>query len=313
MTVGRRSVVLVTGASSGIGRATAVQVAADRGAHLALVARGPSALADAAAECRAAGAASVLALPADVGQDGEVAAVVSAVLAEHGRLDVVVNAAGVVAYGRTEDVPVEVFDGVLRTNLLGSVNVTRHVLPVLRRQGEGTLLYVGSVIGHVAIPTMSPYVLSKWGVRALARQVAIENRDRPDVRIRYVAPGGVDTPIYDQAANFAGFAGRPPPPAAASSRVARQVVRRLGPRRRLEQLSLLNHGMVGGFQLLPRLYDAVIGAVFPLGATDLTRPVSPGEGNVLTSRAELNATDGRHGSGWAGIAKNLRERFVRLR
>ena len=313
MTVGRRSVVLVTGASSGIGRATAVRVAADRGAHLALVARGPSALADAAAECRAAGAASVQELAADVGQDAEVADLVSAVLAEHGRLDVVVHAAGVVAYGRTEDVPVEVFDGVLRTNLLGSVNVTRHVLPVLRRQTEGTLLYVGSVIGHVAIPTMSPYVLSKWGVRALARQVAIENRDRPDVRIRYVAPGGVDTPIYDQAANFAGFAGRPPPPAAASSRVARQVVRRLGPRRRLEQLSVLNHGMVGGFQLLPRLYDAVIGAVFPLGATDLTRPVSGGEGNVLTSRAELNATDGRHGSGWAGIAKNLRERFVRSR
>jgi NAD(P)-dependent dehydrogenase (short-subunit alcohol dehydrogenase family) len=301
-------VLLVTGASSGIGRATALQAAAD-GDHVVLAARGLSSLEETASECRRAGAASVLVVPTDVGDDESVRACVERVLEEHGRVDAAVNAAGVVAYGRTEDVPVEVFDGVLRTNLIGSVNLARHLVPVLRRQRSGTLLLVGSVIGHVAIPTMSAYVVSKWGVRALARQLAIENRDLPHVRIRYVAPGGVDTPIYDQAANYAGYAGRPPPPAASSDRVAGQVLRRLGPSWLPEQLSVLNHGMMAGFQALPRAYDALVGAIFPLGATDLTKPVPQGPGNVLESRPAGNRKDGEHGSSLVGLAHNLRERF----
>jgi NAD(P)-dependent dehydrogenase (short-subunit alcohol dehydrogenase family) len=302
------NVLLVTGASSGIGRATALRAAAN-GDHVVLAARGLSSLEEAASECRRAGAASALAVPTDVGDDESVRACVERVLQEHGRVDAAVNAAGVVAYGRTEDVPVDVFDGVLRTNLIGSVNLARHLVPVLRRQRSGTLLLVGSVIGHVAIPTMSAYVLSKWGVRALARQLAIENRDLPDVRIRYLAPGGVDTPIYDQAANYAGYAGRPPPPASSSDRVAGQVLRRLGPRWLPEQLSVLNHGMIAGFQALPRAYDALVGALFPLGATDLTKPVPQGPGNVLESRPAGNRKDGEHGSSLVGLAHNLRERF----
>lgn len=298
-------VLLVTGATSGIGRATALRAAA-AGSHIVLVARGEGPLEETAAECRSAGAASVLAVPTDIGEDEAVRRCVQRVLAEHGRVDAAVNAAGVVAYGRTEDVPPEVFEAVLRTNLLGSVNLARHLVPVFRRQRSGTLLFVGSLIGHLAIPTMSAYVLSKWGVRALARQLRIENRDLPGVRFRYVAPGGVDTPIYDQAANYAGYAGRPPPPAASSNRVAGQVLRRLRHGWLPEQLSVLNHGMLAGFQLLPRVYDAAIGAVFPLGATDLTRPVLRGPGNVLASQPESNRTDGRHGSALVGILHNLR-------
>jgi NAD(P)-dependent dehydrogenase (short-subunit alcohol dehydrogenase family) len=300
-------VVLVTGASSGIGRATAL-AAARRGDHVVLVARGRRSLDEAASECRAASAASTLPLAADVGVDAEVADVVTRTLQQHSRIDAVVNSAGVVAYGRVEDVPADVFDGVLRTNLVGSVNLARHVVPVLRRQESGTLLLVGSVIGHVAIPTMSAYVLSKWGVRALARQLSVENRDLPGVRIRYVAPGGVDTPIYDQAANYAGFAGRPPPPAASAHRIAAQVLRRVDGRRLPEQLSVFNFPMMLGFQRLPRLYDALVGTVFPLGATDLTKPVEPGPGNVLAPVEDGNELDGRHGSGLVGLLKNVRAR-----
>lgn len=89
--------------------------------------------------------------------------------------------AGVVAYGRLEDVPVEVFDGVLETNLHGSVNLARHVLPV------GSLVLVGSLIGHLAVPDMSAYVLSKWGVRALVRQLRVDNRDCPGIRVGFSA------------------------------------------------------------------------------------------------------------------------------
>ena len=69
-------------------------------------------------------------------------------------------------------------------------------------QGEGSRVLVGSLLGHIAAPDMAAYVLSKWGVRGLVRQLRVDNRDRPGVRFAYVAPGGVDTPIYRQAATY---------------------------------------------------------------------------------------------------------------
>ncbi len=134
------------------------------------------------------------------------------------------GSAGVVAYGRIERVPVEVFDRVVATNLLGSVNLARHVLPVLRDQGDGSLVLVGSVIGHIAVPDMAAYVISKWGVRGLFRQLHVDNRDRPGVRIAYIAPGGVDTPIYRQAATYGDSVGRPPFPVASPERVAARIL-----------------------------------------------------------------------------------------
>ena len=128
-----------------------------------------------------------------------------------GRLDAVLHCAGVVSYGRTEDTTPEDFDSVVSTNLLGAANVARHVVPVLREQGEGTLVLVGSLLGHINVPEMTPYVVSKWGVRALARQLHIENLDMPGVRIVHVAPGSVDTPIYGSALDSAGRRQHPAP------------------------------------------------------------------------------------------------------
>ena len=302
-------VVLITGASSGIGRATAL-LAAERGDHVVLVARGPHTLEEVAVECEAAGAASTLVLPTDVGDDAAVEKMLRETLDRHGRLDAVVNAAGVVAYGRTEEVPREVFDGVIRTNLTGSVNVARHVVPVLREQEEGTLVLVGSVIGHIAVPQMSAYVLSKYGVRALARQLELENRDRPGVHVVYTAPGGVDTPIYEQAANYAGFVGRPPPPVASPERTARQILARLDHPGRRSQLTLANDVMRFGFSVLPRLYDVMVGPLFPVGATDLTRPVSRNPGNVLDAQEDGNTLRGDPGSAVAGILRNIRVKVL---
>ena len=222
-TADRPRVVLVTGASSGIGQATAL-LAAQRGDHVVLLARGRDALARVAADCDSAGAASTLVVPTDMADDAQVSAAVSAAVARHGCLDVVVSGAGVVAYGRIADVPVDVFDRVVATNLLGSVNLARHVLPVLREQGDGrgagSMVLIGSVIGHIAVPEMAAYVLSKWGVRGLERQLRVDNRDRPDIRFGYVAPGGVDTPIYRQAATYGDSVGRPPFPVSAPETVA---------------------------------------------------------------------------------------------
>jgi NAD(P)-dependent dehydrogenase (short-subunit alcohol dehydrogenase family) len=300
-------VLVVTGASSGIGRATALR-AAERGDHLVLVARGPGALEEVGRECRASGAASVLAVPADIGDDAAVAACVDQVIQLHGRLDGVVHSAGVVAYGRTEDVPPEVFDGVLRTNLIGSVNIARHVIPVLREQRAGTLVLLGSVIGHIGVPSMSPYVLSKWGVRALARQLQLENRDLRDVHIAYVSPGGVDTPIYEQAANYDGFVGRPPPPVASPDRVARAALRSLEHPRKRTQVNASNYVIQFGFSAFPGLFDLLVGPLFHIAATDRTTPVAPNDGNVLASNEAGNRLLGGQGNPVVGVARNVAAR-----
>jgi NAD(P)-dependent dehydrogenase (short-subunit alcohol dehydrogenase family) len=284
-------VVVVTGASSGIGRAAAVQAAA-QGAHVVLAARGERALKDVATECDAVGAASTLVVPTDVGDDGAVADLVRQTLEQYGRVDVVLSVAGVVSYGRTEDVPADVFDGVLRTNLLGSANVARHVVPVLRQQEAGTLLFVGSVIGHITVPGMTAYTVSKWGVRALAQQVRLENRDLHGVHIGYVAPGGVDTPIYQQAANYDGFEGRPPPPVARPERVARQILRRVGRDHTWAQLTPTNDVIRLGYVTMPFVYDALVGPLFRVLSEDLARPVAATAGNVLRSVEDGNALTG---------------------
>ncbi|MCY4727397.1 SDR family NAD(P)-dependent oxidoreductase [Nocardioides sp. STR2] len=299
-------VVLVTGASSGIGEAAAHRVAR-RGDHLVLLARGRDALDRVARDCDALGAASTTALTADVSKDDEVAAAVATTVERHGWIDTVVGSAGVVAYGRVEDVPAEVFDQVVATNLLGTVNLARHVLPVLRTQGSGSLVVVGSVIGHIVVPDMAAYVVSKWGVRALVRQLRVDNRDRPGVRIGYVAPGGVDTPIYRQAATYGDAAGRPPFPVTSPERIARRALDVADGRRSGGQVGLANDVIRFGFTALPWAYDRLVGPLFAVAAQDQTAEVSPSPGNVLRPRGELNGLRGGHGNALLAIGANVVE------
>lgn len=303
MTSGPR-VLIVTGASSGIGRAVALQAAA-AGDHLVLVARGEPPLQHVARECGASGAASTLVVPTDVGDDTEVEKLVTTVTSQHARIDAVIHCAGVVAYGRTEQVPAEVFEGVLRTNLTGSVNVARHTIPIMRRQGAGSLVLLGSVIGHISVPGMSAYVLSKWGVRSLARQLQLENRDIDDLTIAYIAPGGVDTPIYEQAANYAGFVGRPPPPVLSPERVARIALRRLDRHRARTQIGVANDLMRFGFNAVPWAFDMMVGPLFRFMASDRTTRVEPTDGNVLESNGTGNQLHGAQGDTLLGVGRNV--------
>jgi NAD(P)-dependent dehydrogenase (short-subunit alcohol dehydrogenase family) len=278
-------VVLVIGASSGIGRATVHRLAAS-GDHLLLAARAAGPLEDTAAEC--AGAASVRVLPLDIRDGPAVRAAVSEVVAHHGRLDAVVQSAGVVAYGRFEDIPQPVFDGVLATNVLGAANVARATLPVFRQQRRGTLVLLGSVLGQIGAPTMSPYVVSKWAVRALGRELALENRDLPDVRVSVLSPAGVDTPIYAQAATFLGRQGKPPPPVDSADKVARAVVRLLDHPRDRASVGLLNPLMRLGFSLAPRLFDPLVGPLF-------NRLALTHEGRAATAGNVLGPVSDRRG------------------
>jgi NAD(P)-dependent dehydrogenase (short-subunit alcohol dehydrogenase family) len=250
--------VVVVGASSGIGRATAHQLAS-RGDQLVLAARSVDALEETRQECVARGASGVLVVPVDVGDREQVTRLFDESVARFDRVDVVVHASAVLAYGRFEDVPPDVFDKILQTNLVGTANVARSTLKVFDAQQGGSLVVVGSVLAKMVAPYLSSYSTGKWGVQGLVRTLQVEARAKPGVHVSLVSPGGVDTPIYDQAGSYTGHPGHPPPPVVSPERVARAVVSAVDKPGRDISAGPLNSVMVAGFRLVPGVFDLLVG------------------------------------------------------
>lgn len=283
-------VVVVVGASSGIGRATALELAA-RGDHLVLAARSADALEQVRQECVGRGGGSVLVVPTDVGDARAVDRLFDTAVHQLGRVDAAVSSASVIAYGRFEDVPREVFDATIATNVLGVANVARAALRTFSGQDGGSLVVLGSVLGKMTAPLMSSYAASKWATHGLVRALQIEARSTPGVEITLVSPGGVDTPIYKVAGSYTGHVAHPPPPIDPPEKVASAIVRALDRPRREVSLGLANPVMVLGFRLLPGLYDVLVTPLMRrLGQS--RRRVGPGPGNVLAPLAGQHAVHG---------------------
>ena len=132
----------------------------------------------------------MLAVPADVTERDAVERLFEAIYARYGRLDAVVNSAAVVAYGRFEDVPAEVFDQVVAINLVGAANVARTALRRFKADGAGQLVVVGSLLGQIATPWMSPYATTKWALHGLARTLQVEAAAPPACGSRWSARAG---------------------------------------------------------------------------------------------------------------------------
>ena len=256
--MGERLTVLVTGAGSGIGRATAL-LYAERGANLVLAGRRKAPLDGVREECLERGAAGVLTAPTDVTDADGCQRLVAVARERFGRVDVCVHAAAVAAYGRTEAMPLDAIDRVVETNLLGSVRVARPVLAAFREDGGGTLVLLASILGRMAVPEMGAYVMSKWGVRALARTLVLETKDAPGIDVCLVSPGGVRTPIYREAANWTGRQPQAPAPALDAEAVAR-VIASTVERPRLERMTgWASPAMVASAALVPRVYNVLVG------------------------------------------------------
>lgn len=294
---------LVTGASSGIGRATAL-VLAEHGLGLVLTGRSRASLEPVAAECRAAGA-EVSVVEADVRDSEAVRQMLSGAADRYGSGLVVVHSAAVIGYGPFEEVPDDVMSAVINTNVAGTVEVARAALAEFRRTGGGHLVVVGSLLGQVAAPLMGSYVLSKWAVHGLVRTLQIEARQRSGVEVSLVTPGGVDTPIYRSAATVLGRHGQPPPPVRRPEDVADRIVRVLRRPRRLTHVGVLNPLVVTGFRLLPGVFDVLVTPLLRTFGLAPWQGLPPTAGNVLeplpTDEEPPMATD----------ATNLRPRVSR--
>ncbi len=277
----KRLVVVVTGASSGIGLAAA-RAFARRGARLVLAARSPESLAAAERSCLDEGAEEVLVVPTDVTDHAAVGALFEASTRRCGRVDAVVHAAAVVAYGRFDDLPPDVFDRVMATNLTGTANVSRAALRLFRSQQGGSLVLTGSLLGKIAVPYMGSYVTSKWAVHGLARVLQIEARETPDIHVSVVSPGSVNTPAYTQAANYTGWEGRPPPPIDPPEKVAEAIVRAVERPRRDISVGLPNPLAVFGFRALPDVFDVLVTPLMRVGGLS-RRSIQPHSGNVFVA------------------------------
>jgi NADP-dependent 3-hydroxy acid dehydrogenase YdfG len=194
MLAGRRA--FVTGASSGIGAATA-RALAEAGACVALAAREGHALERVTREL----AGNAKAFVCDVRQEGDVARTVRDAAAALGGIDLVVAAAGLGRFSRAEQMRVEEWDEVIDTNLRGTFLVFHETLPHVRR-AKGHLFAIASIAATRPFTESAAYSASKAGVRALAQVVAEEVR-REGVRVTTIVPGAVDSPFWDRAGGTA--------------------------------------------------------------------------------------------------------------
>jgi NAD(P)-dependent dehydrogenase (short-subunit alcohol dehydrogenase family) len=194
---------VVTGAGSGVGRAVALRFAAE-GWQVALVGRRAETLAGTAADAGGETENRVVAFPCDVSSPDAVAAMGAAVLARFGRVDVLVNAAGINVPQRSFDrLSLDDWHAVLATNLHGAYYCVRAFLPGMRERQTGTIININSDVGKVARGLAGPaYVSSKFGLTGLTQQINVEERGN-GVRACSICPRDVNTPLLDK---------RPEPP-----------------------------------------------------------------------------------------------------
>lgn len=287
----RQKVVVVTGASSGIGRGVAGALAA-RGDHVVLASRSRQGLDEVAAECRRLGG-TALVVPTDVSDEAAVQELVRRAVEELGRIDAWVNAAAVWSYGRFEDTPAAVFRQTVDTTLFGQVHAARAVVPQFRSQGHGVLVNIASLYGRVSSPYVAPYVTSKWGLLGFSEVLRQELRDAPGIAVCTILPGAVDTPIYRHAANYVGRDIRPLPPVIAPGRVVSAVVGAVDRPKAQIIVGRTHHLGAWAHQLVPRLYDRLVGPVVDVGALQRT-PTDAHNGNVFSPDPDTNGVD----DGW---------------
>ncbi|UHQ19268.1 SDR family NAD(P)-dependent oxidoreductase [Lysobacter sp. KIS68-7] len=289
--------IVVTGASSGIGKGVARALAAE-GATLVLAARRTHLLHALADEL-----GDALPVTTNVGDPRDVENLARAALGRYGRIDAWINNAGVAAIGRFDEIPLDDHLRVIATNLGGTISGSHVAMKHFRRMQTGTLVNVAAMLGRTPAPYYGSFCASKYGVMGLCASLRQELRahGEHDIRVCAVLPMATDTSFYDHAANYTGHALRPYPVTDAD-RVVRAIVDVvISPR---DEVTVGAPAIAAAFaqQLAPRLTEGVTSVMTrelqmsqapeaPHTAGNLHVPLEVGTGVSGSLRARLAAED----------------------
>ncbi|MFD0485674.1 SDR family oxidoreductase [Kineococcus sp. GCM10028916] len=280
-------VVVVLGASSGIGRATALRLAQD-GARVVCASRGTEALRTLVEEITAAGGRAT-AVRADITRPEDLTALVDAAESTYGRIDTWVTMAGISVYGTIADVPLEEFRRVAEVNYLGHVAAAQVAVPAMERNGGGVLVGMASVEGVRSLPLHAPYTASKFAVRSFYDALRMELAQAGGrVAVSTILPAGIGTPFWEHSRNRTGSLTKPPPPVYAPELVADVVARLATHPRRQAVVGGASMGFLLGEKFNPALTDVVLSVIGrrmqtshrPDNGTDIVDTPTPGPGQV---------------------------------
>lgn len=287
-------VVVITGASSGIGHATALAFAS-RGARLVLAGRDQETLSPVAMSCMAAGAHGALGVPTDVTDADAVERLAQAALLAHGRIDVWVNGAGVGAIGRFDETPLASHRRVVEANLIGHMHGAYVALRHFRERGRGMLINMISVGGWIPAPYAAAYTASKFGLRGLSEALRAEVSSLPHVHVCDVAPTFVNSPGLSHGANYTGSNLQPRIPLVDPRRVASAVVSLVDRPRAVTWLG----ASAGPGRLAHVLAPTWVGAIMERvtrWALHRAKPVERSDGNLFAP-SQGTAVEGGPGQG----------------
>lgn len=214
------SVALVTGASSGIGAATAVELA-KQGATVVVTARRQTALDDTAEQCQAHTAAS-FAITGDLGIDGEGDRIVQAATERLGEVDIVVNNAGISLHRHALGTSAADVERVMRINFLSAVQTTMAALPGMVERKQGSVVNITSVAGYIPNPSESAYGASKAALHLWSHGLSVDLHGT-GVHVGTLSPGPIDTPIWEMDETPSSYRGKKYPPEVVAQAVARMI------------------------------------------------------------------------------------------
>jgi NAD(P)-dependent dehydrogenase (short-subunit alcohol dehydrogenase family) len=261
-------VVVVIGASSGIGRAAALAFGT-AGASVVCAARSVPALESLVQEITAAGGTAI-SVPTDVADPAAVKHLVATAEQRYGRIDTWVNAAAIGVWGRIEEITDEEFERVMRVNFLGHVHGVHAVLPALRRAAGGVIIGIASVEGIRSVPLHAPYTASKWALRAFYDSLRMElAQEGAPIAVSTILPASIDTPFFEHSRSKLGAMPKPPPPVYAPELVAQAILQAAEHPRREIPVGGAALGVYFGQRFAPALTDALM-SIPRLGAGSLT-------------------------------------------